>query len=135
MPVLLYDGTCGLCNGVVRLLIRRDHRARLHFAALQGEAGQGFLRSKGLATDSFDSLVFVANWNSANRKDFSLRTTGVLRVCDEIGGPIKLLGWLRIFPEWLRDPFYRLVAKTRYALFGEYKAVAFTDPDWKRRFL
>jgi len=135
VPVLLYDGTCGLCNGVVRFLIRRDHRARLRFAALQSEAGQGFLRSKGFATDSFDSLVFVADWNSSNHLDFSLRTNGVLRVCEEIGGPMKLLGVLKVFPEWLRDLFYRLVAKTRYMLFGEYKPVPFADPDWERRFL
>ncbi|HTE07093.1 MAG TPA: DCC1-like thiol-disulfide oxidoreductase family protein, partial [Planctomycetota bacterium] len=35
-PILFFDGTCGLCSGVVRWCLRRDRRAVLHFAPLQG---------------------------------------------------------------------------------------------------
>ena len=35
-PVVLYDGTCGLCHRSVRWLMKRDRR-RLWYAPLQGE--------------------------------------------------------------------------------------------------
>src|SRR5688500_7691993 len=38
--VLLYDGTCGLCNGAVQLVLRHDRRGTLRFAPLQGEFGR-----------------------------------------------------------------------------------------------
>ena len=49
-PVLLFDGTCGLCNRCVRLLLRLDRRARLHFAPLQSAPAQAYLRTHGLPT-------------------------------------------------------------------------------------
>ena len=56
-PVLLFDGECGLCNGVVRFLLRQDTAARLHFAPLQSGPAQEYLRAQGLPTADFDSLV------------------------------------------------------------------------------
>lgn len=107
----------------------------MRFAALQSEAGQEFLRSQGMDTDSFESLVFVSDWDRRDQAKFDLRTTGVLRVCAELGGPWRIVSWLTIVPEWLRDPCYRLVANTRYSLFGEYKPTPFADPEWSKRFL
>ena len=30
--LILYDGVCGMCNGLVKFLIRRDRRDRYRFA-------------------------------------------------------------------------------------------------------
>ena len=38
--VLFFDGECGLCNGVVRILIRLDRTGRLHYAPLQGASAK-----------------------------------------------------------------------------------------------
>ena len=61
-PVLLYDGECGLCNRVVRLLLRLDRGERLRFARLQSDAGQSYLQAQGLPAADFDSLVYVPDW-------------------------------------------------------------------------
>jgi predicted DCC family thiol-disulfide oxidoreductase YuxK len=42
---------------------------------------------------------------------------------------------MRILPRGLRDFGYRLVARTRYALFGKYRARPLANPEWARRFL
>ncbi|RZL12977.1 MAG: DUF393 domain-containing protein, partial [Hymenobacter sp.] len=47
-PVLLFDGVCNLCNGLVQFIIRHDPQARLRFAALQSEAGCALLAANGL---------------------------------------------------------------------------------------
>jgi predicted DCC family thiol-disulfide oxidoreductase YuxK len=50
-PIVLFDGVCNLCNGLVQFVIRRDPPpARVRFAALQSNAGQQLLREHGLST-------------------------------------------------------------------------------------
>lgn len=134
-PVLLYDGECGLCNRIVRLLLRTDRRARLRFAPLQGAPAQAYLRAQGLPTEDFDSLVFVMDWDHPLVHPPLLRTDGALAAAAEVGGPWRLITWTRVLPGRVRDPFYRLVARTRYALFGEYRPSPLPDPAWEKRFL
>jgi predicted DCC family thiol-disulfide oxidoreductase YuxK len=134
-PVLLYDGECGLCNGIVRLLLRTDRQGRLRFTPLQGEKGQAYLRLWGLPTDDFDSLVFVPDWAAPDRSRPLLRTDGALAAAAEVGGVWRLVTWLRVLPAWARDPGYKLVARTRYALFGAYRPTLLPKPEWAERFL
>jgi predicted DCC family thiol-disulfide oxidoreductase YuxK len=134
-PVLLYDGSCGLCQRVVRLLLRADHAGRLKFAPLQGAPAQAYLRARGLPGEDFDSLVFVPDWNAPERQAPLLRTDGALAAAAVAGGGWRLVTWLRVLPAGLRDPFYRLVARTRYALFGEYRGKPLAESEWRERFL
>jgi predicted DCC family thiol-disulfide oxidoreductase YuxK len=134
-PVLLYDGTCGLCNRMVRLLLRTDKAGRLRFAPLQSGPAQAYLRAQVLPTEDFDSLVFVPDWNAPTAGGYRLRTDGALAAAAEVGGVWRLVTWMRVLPAWARDPFYKLVARTRYALFGEYRPSPLPKPEWEQRFL
>jgi predicted DCC family thiol-disulfide oxidoreductase YuxK len=42
---------------------------------------------------------------------------------------------MRILPAWLRDPFYKLVARLRYTLFGEYRGKPLKESEWAERFI
>ena len=134
-PVLLYDGECGLCNWSVRRLLRADKAGRLHYAPLQSGPAQAYLRAQGLPTTDFDSLVFVPDWNDQQYGAARLRTAGALSAAAEVGGYLRFVSWLRVVPACLRDPFYKLVARSRYALFGEYKPSPLPKPEWEKRFL
>jgi predicted DCC family thiol-disulfide oxidoreductase YuxK len=134
-PVLLFDGQCGLCDGVVRLLLRSDRAGRLSYAPLQGAPAQAYLHAQGLPTDDFDSLVFVRDWHHPVLHPPLCRTDGALAAAAVVGGAWRLVTWTRIVPVWLRDPFYRLVARWRYSLFGEYKPSPLPKPEWAKRFL
>ncbi len=135
-PVLLYDGECGLCNRVVRLLLRLDRGERLRFAQLQSDAGQAYLRAQGLPAADFDSLVFVPDWTRRERPEFLLRTEGViaaLRVCG--GVAMELAAVLEVVPTPWRDAGYRLVARWRYRIFGQWRPRPLPRPEWAERFL
>jgi predicted DCC family thiol-disulfide oxidoreductase YuxK len=135
-PVLLYDGECGLCNRVVVRLLRSDRAGRLKFAPLQGAPAQAYLRAQGLPTDDFDSLVFVPDWQAPDGAPPLRRTDGALAAAAVIGGGWRAVTWMRVLPAWLRDPIYRLVARTRYAIFGEYRGQPLAEsPEWRGRFL
>lgn len=131
--MLLFDGECGLCNAVVRFLLRRDRVGRLRFAALQGVVGQAVLTRLGLPTTDFDSLVFLPDWRG---DAYSLRTDGVAAVLQCLPG-----GWARLgralaeVPVPWRNAGYRVVARTRYALFGPYRPRPLERPEWAERFL
>jgi predicted DCC family thiol-disulfide oxidoreductase YuxK len=134
-PVLLYDGECGLCHRIVLALLRADRAGRLRFAPLQSEPAQAYLRARGWPTRDFESLVFVPDWDNPASGVGRLRTDGVLAACAEIGGAGRVLAWLRIVPRGWRDGFYRLVARTRRPLFGQYRPGPLPNPEWERRFL
>ena len=133
-PVLLFDGECGLCNAVVRLLIWEDAATRLRFAPLQSPPAQAWLAAHGLPTRDFDSVVFVRDWNEPGSRPL-LRTDGVSAALRELGGVGAVLAWLRFVPSILRDLAYKGVGRTRYALFGEYRPTPLPDPAWSDRFL
>lgn len=135
-PVLLFDGECGLCNRLVRLLLRLDSRGVLRFAPLQGSAAQGFLQMHGLPLMDFDSLVFVEEWSQRERPDFLRRTEGAmaaLRTCGRAGR--TLAGMLRIFPAAWRDAGYRTVARCRHRMFGPWQPRPLPRAEWAARFL
>ncbi|MDP1579682.1 MAG: DCC1-like thiol-disulfide oxidoreductase family protein [Candidatus Didemnitutus sp.] len=134
-PVLLYDGECGLCNFIVRILVRDDAAQRLRFAPLQGAPAQAYLRAQGLPTTDFDSLVFVPDWQQPTAHAYRLRTAGVLGAADEMGGLWRVLGWSRWLPASWRDAAYKLVALSRYQLFGTYRPTPLPEPEWAQRFL
>ncbi|GAB1489751.1 thiol-disulfide oxidoreductase DCC family protein [Opitutaceae bacterium] len=134
-PVLFFDGDCGLCNRIVRGLIRLDGRARLHFAPLQGPSAQAYLRSHGLPTEDFDSLIFVPDWERRDRPDYRVRTDGVIGALRVVGGVAGLLAWIVILPRSWRDAAYKGVARIRYRIFGPWTPRPLARPEWAERFL
>ena len=133
-PVLLFDGGCGLCHRVVRWLLRVDRRGVLQFAPLQGLAAQEFLRQHGLPAADFDSLVFVPDWSRRERKDFLLRTDGVIAALRAVGAT-RRAALLNLWPRAWRDAGYRLVARWRIDVFGPWQACPLPRPEWAARFL
>jgi predicted DCC family thiol-disulfide oxidoreductase YuxK len=140
-PLLLFDGDCGLCQALVRFLLRRERANALRFAPLQGATGRAALRARGLDTENFDSLVFIpapraeASVEPAGT-EFFLRTDAVVRVLEMLGGAWRgLARVLRFVPRPLRDAGYRVVARLRYRIFGVHRAQTPLEPRRAQRFL
>ena len=132
-PVLLYDGECGLCNRLVRRLLAVDSEGKLRFAPLQGPFAQAYLQAHGLPVADFSTLVFVPDWPVSEAAPL-LRTDGVIAALRAVGRP-GFASMLALFPRFLRDAGYKLVAKMRYAVFGPWKACPLPRPEWRARFL
>jgi predicted DCC family thiol-disulfide oxidoreductase YuxK len=135
-PVLLFDGDCGLCNRLVRLLLRLDRTRRLHFAPLQGPSAQAYLQAHGLPTKDFESLVFVTDWMNRRLPNFLLRTDGALaalRACGRLGAVLAVP--IAIWPRRWRDAGYRVIGHWRYRLFGPWRPRPLARAEWAERFL
>lgn len=128
--VILFDGVCNLCHGLVQFIIQRDPQARFRFASLQSAAGQRLLPA-GLNPDpdNPESVVLVEDGRIYTHSD------AVLRVLDRLGGGWKLLSAARILPRGLRDAAYRFVARNRYRWFGRQNECWLPTPELKARFL
>lgn len=132
-PVLLFDGECGLCNRVVRALLRFDRLGTLRFAPLQSPAAQEFLRAHGLPADDFETLVFVPDWSQRAGKEFLLRTDGAIAALRAVGATRRAT-LLALAPRAVRDAGYRLVARWRAKVFGPWRSCPLPRPEWAERF-
>jgi predicted DCC family thiol-disulfide oxidoreductase YuxK len=128
-PVVLFDGVCNLCNGVVRFVVPRDEAGRVKFAALQSDAGQALLRAFDLPTSDFDSFVLVDDGECYTK------SAAALRLASYLDGPVSWLSALRVVPRPLRDAVYDLVAAYRYRVFGRKDQCMMPTPDIEARFL
>jgi len=136
-PVLLFDGECGLCQRIVRRLLRVDREGRLCFAPLQGASAQAFLRARGLSTSDFDTLIFVPEWRARLPAPYLVRTDGVIAALRATGRrPARAAASvLAVFPRGLRDAGYRGVARWRYRWFGVGRPEGDLSPGLRKRFL
>ena len=127
--VLLYDGLCCLCNRTIHFLLRIDHRSVLHFAALQSTSAESLLEQVDHSRPLPDGVVLIHNGKIYTESDAALKSLQL------IGGIWKLLAMLRVIPNFIRKPIYRLVARNRYKWFGKYDSCPIPKPEWKQRFL
>ena len=127
--VILFDGVCNLCNGLVRFIIKRDKEGKFRFASLQSETGQQRLAQPGLVKNEFESFVLIQG------DRYYLRSTGVLKMLRELGGIWKLFYVFIFIPRPLRDLLYDGIAKSRYKIFGKRDVCMIPTPGLKERFL
>lgn len=128
-PLVLYDGTCGVCNRAVQLIIRHDRPGRFRFAALQSDLGRALLERHGLPSDRVDTLVLVEDGRAFTR------SAGALRIARGMDAPWPALAVLSVVPRPLRDGAYDLFARHRYRVFGRTDACMLPPPEVRARFL
>lgn len=112
--LVLFDGDCAVCHGLVKLLLAHEKRNQFRFLPLS--AVQGTARGAELARAAGgrpgESVWVVAGDRVLDRSD------AVLFVLGSLGGGWTLLGGLRIIPRAVRDFCYDLFARVRYRIFG-----------------
>ena len=128
-PILLFDGVCNLCNGIVTFVIARDPSAHFRFASLQSEAGQDLLRRHDLPVDDFESFILV------EQDVVYQKSTAALRVLRHFTWPWRAAYSLIILPRFIRDAIYSFIAARRYRWFGKREQCMLPSPELTSRFL
>jgi len=132
--LVLFDGVCGLCDQTIQTLLKEDRDHVLTFAPLQGPTAQKIISSQENLDTNLKSLIFVDDWEIKEEKTY-LRSEGVLRIGDTIGGFWRVLSWFRIVPSFIRDAVYNWVATNRYRWFGKFEACKIPSAETRARFL
>lgn len=127
--VILFDGVCNLCNGLVNFVIVRDPKARFRFAALQSEAGQKLLKQFQLPADDFNTFILVESDRCYQK------STAALRVLKGLNSGWPLLYAFIIVPRPIRDFVYDAIAGNRYKWFGKKDRCLMPNSGMTSRFL
>lgn len=127
--IVLFDGICNLCNGVVDFLIRKDKNDRLRFSALQSETGKAILKKFHLEGTAGQSVIFIDKgkvWRKSNAFCYIMKA---------LPGGWKLFYYIIIVPEFIRDGVYEFISHHRHKWFGTRDTCRTPTPDERKKFL
>lgn len=128
-PLILFDGVCNLCNGVVQLVIRQDTKGVLQFAPLQSPAGQKLLQQLQLPQKDFETFLLL------DKGKLYQKSSAALKVARYFKWYWQWLQLLWVVPQPVRDGVYSFIARHRYQWFGKKGACMIPDASVKKRFL
>ena len=146
--IILFDGVCNLCHGVVNWVIANDPSMNFKFLPLQ-------------ELDRIEELPDVSDvlldkikeaHNGQNQNDQSSdqdwhtvmlledgvlyeKSTAVLRICRRLSGLYPVLYTYVLIPKGLRDWIYDVVAENRYRWFGKKSQCMVPDTNQADRFI
>lgn len=132
--LVLYDGVCGLCNGLNQFLLKRDPNDHFRFASLQSKFSASLLKRYDIDAVDLDTVYVVAGYGQPNQRLLA-RSDAILHVLGQLGGIWGVLRIGRVLPKSLRDALYNLVARNRYRVFGKYDVCLMPEERYKRKFL
>jgi predicted DCC family thiol-disulfide oxidoreductase YuxK len=136
--LVVYDGHCGLCNGLVHWLLKHDRHDRLRFAASASTVVAPLLagHSRELEPDGTPGTVLVFRNPLAPGEQLFVRFAATLAVLHVLPQPWPAIAaTLRWIPVFLTDPAYRLVARWRYRIWGRLQTCRLPTALERERFL
>jgi predicted DCC family thiol-disulfide oxidoreductase YuxK len=130
-PLLLYDGVCVLCNGVVRFLLLRDKTANLRFIPLESPLGREILTHPSPQ----EGVVLITNALTPIKRTYH-RSDAIAQALQLLPSPWSPLGRaLSLIPRALREFGYTIIARLRYRLFGRSPTCPLPTPEQRDRIL
>jgi predicted DCC family thiol-disulfide oxidoreductase YuxK len=97
----------------MRFVLQRDHQRLFRFTPIQSDYGRALALSLGINPEDPDTNAVIWNGFAYRRSDAALTVVSLL--------PGR--GWVRalhIVPRFARDAVYRVIARTRYRVFGRH---------------
>ncbi|GLS17495.1 hypothetical protein GCM10007874_05100 [Labrys miyagiensis] len=126
--LILFDGVCVLCSGMVHFVLPRDKAKHFRFIAIQTEAGQVLAKRFGIDPASPETVAVTHNGHALFKSDCAIA----------IGRRLPGWGWVaafRLVPRPLRDFLYDRIARNRYSLFGKRDTCLMPTPEVRSRFI
>ena len=114
--LIIFDGQCNLCNGVVGWMLRRDGGDRYKFIPFRSADGQAMLKERGFPLDRLDSVIVI------DRSLVYTKSDGFLKMMEELQGWNLLARSVKVIPRSLRDAVYVFASRNRVRLFGQASA-------------
>ena len=128
-PLLLYDGVCLLCNGLIKFVLKADKKGKIYISPLQSEYAARRLEGTEIIPEDLDRVVLIAN------DQLYTSSRAVLELFGLLGFPYQILYIFRIVPSFIRDAVYRWIARNRYRWFGKADACLLPDKRFMDRFI
>lgn len=111
--IIIFDGECNLCNGVVGWLLKFAPEDLFQFVAFQSNYGQDLLKKHGFPTKQLDTVILIDD------KDVKTHSDGFLKIISKIPKWKRVAALLGFIPRLIRDFIYKTASKNRLKWFGE----------------
>jgi predicted DCC family thiol-disulfide oxidoreductase YuxK len=117
-PIVLFDGTCNLCNGSVRFIQRHDSKNQFNFIPSQTPEGGALAARFGFTGPTPGSILLIVGDQCYSH------STASLQIARRLDGLWRLLYTFILIPRPIRDGVYRVIAKNRHRWFGKTEQCA-----------
>jgi predicted DCC family thiol-disulfide oxidoreductase YuxK len=131
--LVLYDGTCGLCDRTVQWILAADREGRFHFAPLQGPTAAALRARHPELPADLDSVLYVDRSGGTER--VFVRAEAAVRIAERLGTLPSWVRWMRRLPRGLADRAYRVAAWSRHHLSRALAPCPLPPPTARARFL
>ena len=112
--IIVFDGYCHLCSGLVNVLIKADRKKQFSFIASQSDRGIELIKEYRL--DNVDTSIYLID----DKKVFD-RSQAIFHIASSLGMPYVLILVFGVFGRPINDGLYQLIAKSRFKIFGKRK--------------
>jgi len=128
-PILLFDGSCGMCSRAVRFVLAHESSKEIVFVPSASPAGQVLIERYRLGEYVGKTMVYISPAGK-----ISLRSSAVLELCRHLKAPYKWLTAFIFIPAPLRDLGYRPIAYFRHRISQRLpeECALFTEEEKKR---
>ena len=127
--IVLFDGFCNICSGLVLFIIRRDPGMHFMFAASQSTSGKKLLQEYGIAELTRHSIILIRD------QKIYQKSGAMLRISRRLRGFWPLFYGFIILPQAFRDFFYDMIARNRYRFYRKRDQCFVPDTGIRSRFL
>ena len=111
--IIIFDGECNLCNGVVGWLLKFAPEDLFQFVAFQSSYGQQLLQEYGFPTERLDTVILIDETGVKTHSD------GFLKIISKIPKWKRVAALLAFIPRMIRDFIYKTASKNRVKWFGQ----------------
>ncbi|WP_350287098.1 DUF393 domain-containing protein [uncultured Croceitalea sp.] len=113
--VIIFDGECNLCNGVVGWLLKFAPKDIFEFVAFQSPKGQRLLQEYNFPTTALTTVILIDENGAHTHSD------GFLEIVSKIPKWRLVAALLAYIPRIIRDTIYNLASRNRVRWFGKSK--------------
>ncbi|WP_281990159.1 thiol-disulfide oxidoreductase DCC family protein [Aquimarina aggregata] len=114
--IIIFDGECSLCNGVVGWLMKFAPASIFEFIPFQSPKGQELLQHFGYPLQQLETVILIDEQGAHTHSD------GFLKIVAKIPRWRVAAALLAFIPRMLRDAVYNLASRNRLKWFGESKS-------------
>jgi len=110
--IIIFDGECNLCNGVVGWLLKFAPKGLFKFIPFQSPQGQQLLETHGFPTEQLDTVILI------DQEGVKTHSDGFLKIISKIPKWQRVAALLAFIPRLIRDAIYKTASKHRLSWFG-----------------
>lgn len=108
--IIIFDGNCVLCSSFYKWLLKNDKKNCFLFTNIQSE----FYSKNSNIDKSKDSIIVILNNNK-----ILYESDAVAYIFKKTKTQLAIRILISIFPKFISNFFYKIVAKNRYKIFGK----------------